>query len=65
MGRSDSTGADTHVNSLHTNLDRFVNDYPDISTYFEWANKEQERLESKVADEKRERDVRASKVRYL
>jgi len=65
MGRCDSTGADTYVNSLHVNLDRFVNDYPDISTYFAWANKEQERLESKVADEKRERDERASKVRYL
>jgi hypothetical protein len=65
MGRFDSTGADTYICSINTNIENFVNKYPDISVYFELASKEQEEIESKVRQKINERNERQQVIKYL
>ena len=60
-GRDDILGHDIFITSYTTNLPSFVKKWPNIETYFEWANEEQQRLvknaQEKIASVEAKRGV--------
>lgn len=65
-GRSlDCVLSDTVINSLNTNLDQFVKDYPDINDWFKVYDKKQTKLVEQVKEKRAARAEREKKVRYF
>lgn len=65
-GRSlDSNGYDTLVCSYNTNFAQFTKEWKDINLYFEWAEKEQKRLEDKAAEYDKEIKRKKNEIKYL
>ena len=65
-GRSlDFSGYDTLVCSYNNNLKNFPQKWPDINEYFEWARKEQKRLEDDADRITNEINKRKGSVEYL
>lgn len=64
-GREDITGSDTFICSLHENLEKFVEKWPNIEDYFKSARVEQERLEYKVNVENAKYAAEKNKTRRL
>lgn len=65
-GRSlDICGYNTYVCSYSHDLKEFSNKWPDINKYFEWAEKEQKRLESDVEKFHNEVNNKRGQVDYI
>lgn len=65
-GRSlDGGGYKTYVCSYNNDLSLFPKKWPDIEKYFEWANKEQERMESVAAKRQAEINENKGRIEYL
>lgn len=64
-GRSDSTGSDIYINSLNSNLSKFVTDYPCIDEYLKYYNIEQDKLEVNVTKKQNEYEAKKNTIHYF